>query len=214
VILTLPPLLLQDTPEQMEKASKLLKWCTDDLKKYQQRDLQLIKKKRGTCPLLNFVLIADEADNFHRTKAEKSKFEKAYKLLTDLGPRIKVNVTATPVSLFQICDEKNLPNEVLSINPDPKEYIGVQDLQPLQDSTGRPLFLDPDDLKVGSGIMFAGKHIPSTCCKTLTMYKDAVSDPTKTGQLVCDIANRLVYEDDNILEKADDGKTAPIFCII
>jgi hypothetical protein len=187
----------------MAKVSKLLKWCSDDLKKQRGRDLQLIKRTRGRDAIMNFVLIADEADDCYRTKEENTGLEKAYKLLKSRGPRLMVNVTATPVPLFREFKEKKVSHEVLSIKPDPKEYLGLDKLDTFRDSGGEHIYLKDDDLKIGNGHLVDGIRIPSTCKASMKFYQDALSDHNAKGILLCDISNHLVYCDDNILQKAE-----------
>ncbi|KAL3909234.1 MAG: hypothetical protein SGILL_008167 [Bacillariaceae sp.] len=186
---------------QMKKACDIVKWCRDDLEKKDKRKIQLVKKNRYRSAIMNFVLIADEADDYDRTSEGNTLLEVAWKDLKSLGPRLMVNVTATPYSLFENFERKKVAHEGVSIEPDSKEYYGLEELVPFKDgASGQSMFLKDNELKTESNISFNGCPIPSTCKKSMMLYKDALSNH-KAGMLLVDISNHLVYCPNNIGEK-------------
>ena len=186
----------------MNKISKFLKWCGEDCPKQLNRKIQLKKKRKHQ--IMNFVLIADEADDYDPTDERATLLQEAYKKVKALGPRLMINVTATPYSLFKNFEQHNVPHEVLAIKQDLNQYCALLDLVPFQ-VNGKPLFLEEDEVKVGKGIVFDGTHIPSTCKKSLLMYEQAVLGHS-VGVLLVDISNHLVYVEDSIVQKAKLGK--------
>ena len=181
-----------------------------------QRDPVLVRKAKGVHPCRNFVLLHDEADILYGNdragmKAGKKKeniteAEKAFKTLKGLGPRLKVNVTATPVPLLYIfAEEYKTPHETLSIEPDRDDYIGIERFETLKSIQGQCIFLNPDELKANKGFPFAGTHIPCTCEKTMQLYEHALSNRKAKGILLVDISDHYVYTDDSILFKAECG---------
>lgn len=192
----------------MKKACDIVKWCRDDLEKKDKRKIQLVKKNRYRSAIMNFVLIADEADDYDRTSEGNTLLEVAWKDLKSLGPRLMVNVTATPYSLFENFERKKVAHEGVSIEPDSKEYYGLEELVPFKDgASGQSMFLKDNELKTESNISFNGCPIPSTCKKSMMLYKDALSNH-KAGMLLVDISNHLVYCPNNIGEKMKLSKCA------
>ena len=183
----------------MDKITKFLQWCHEDFKKFENRNIKLRNKREGA--IMNFALIADEADHYGATRDGTTQVQKAYRRLTALGPRIMVNVTATPYSLFKNFEDYDVPHEVVAIKPDPKEYYGLSELVPFKDARGQDVFLQHDEVTVRSGFIFGGKRVPSTCKKSKMFYEQAVMDHKK-GVLLVDISNHLVHCANNICEKA------------
>ena len=207
-----------DTKEQIENAIQILNWCAQDMEKQKrdQRRFHLVKRQKGIPSCRNFALLHDEADILYgNNKHGSSEREKMFNKLMNLGPRLKVNVTATPVPLLSVFDqEKDVPYETLVIEPNKDEYVGLGNFVTLKNEKGDPIFLDQEEVNANEGIPFAGGHIPSTCEKTIQLYKHALSNPTAKGILLVDISNHYVYkEDKNILEKADSGKMYFRHCV-
>jgi hypothetical protein len=152
-----------------------------------------------------FILAVDEADSMYRSTDETQKTEIAYAALRELGPKLKIMTTATPVSIIGILDEeKTSPFELFSIETT-EDYVGLEDMEPLVDSNGVKQFLS-SELKPDEGVVCRnGQIIPYTNDQTMMLYDDAVfGSNSKKGTLLLDITvPRVSTEETSIFTKAE-----------
>jgi hypothetical protein len=140
----------------------------------------------------------------YRSASSTQKAEIAYAKLRELGPKLTVMTTATPVSILGILhEEKKYPFELFSIGTT-EDYVGLEDMEPLVDSNGDRRFLS-GGLKQDEDDAFKdGKVIPYTNDQTMMLYDDAVFDVNKKGILLLDITNpRVSDEEKSIVTKAE-----------
>ena len=179
-------LVIADTEAQIKKACKAL------------------EQYRKIKPEGKFILAIDEADAMFRTTGKIQKFEQALLTLRQMNPSMTMYVSATPVPfMLKLASKKDdTSNEVnidfFCLEPGP-DYVGIDDLKPLEDHNGKPIFLHQNELNLKS----EWEGIPYTNKKVMALYNDALSDPTNLkGILVLDCSCPRVYADKNIFDKA------------
>jgi hypothetical protein len=136
-------LVVADTASQMKKAIQAVEWI------------------RAGKPRRKFVLIVDEADAMYRTPEKTQQFEMQYERLTELGPCLSILITATPVPVLIVLKEiEKRDAQMITIEPD-KDYLGVEDMQPMQDTDGNDIFLESGGLRLRSEYEFDQKATTS-----------------------------------------------------
>ena len=107
-------------------------------------------------PNAKFLLIVDECDAMYRTEERSQKMEQAFDDLISLSPTFRVEISATfiPAALYLACIKGIKCNLFLLGTSD--DYSGVTAMKPLQDESGKSIFLD-DSIVPKHGVPYVVK---------------------------------------------------------
>jgi hypothetical protein len=178
----------------------------------------------------DFVLLVDECDAMYRTVDRSQKMEVALQKLQDFKPVLQLYVSATPVPILLLYEEKyGQELSMYSLEPS-HDYVGVHQMKCLLDECGSPVYLNP--LSHGKGVKAvpAPKHstseyealfdddtkfsfdlnrrvdslIPHTDDKVMGLYEHALSSAENgaKGVLLLDCTDSRVYAEGNVFQKA------------
>merc|ERR1712194_938424 len=118
-------------------------------------------------------------------------------------PIIRLFVTATPVPALLALHEEEEVDDIKFWSIEPcDDYIGQDQMFPLQDDHGKFIFLKQGELKYSEGVSFGKTYIPYTNKLTMQMY-DAAAESKKKGILLIDITDVRVNVAGNVTEKAE-----------
>lgn len=102
-----------------------------------------------------FWIAFDEADTIFRTIGGDQKTEKAINSLIQLGPCVRILVSATSVPCILAClEEEGTETEILQVGT-AEDYCGIDEMRPLKDKKGNFVFLRSNEISQKGGVVYS-----------------------------------------------------------
>mmetsp|Transcript_23197 Transcript_23197/g.64491 ORF Transcript_23197/g.64491 Transcript_23197/m.64491 type:complete len:880 (+) Transcript_23197:70-2709(+) len=161
---------LQESRELYEKIQTFLKSCDHkinpdlvrgdllmvgiDTSAKIHKMIKKVEQMRRLNPRRKFIVINDECDALYRTLEGTQAMEKAHHALMNLGPSLRIEISATPMpTILILVMELGLNLEIMPIGQS-DDYLGIEKMLPFQ-KEGEDVFIPDDSSELKKGIAYS-----------------------------------------------------------